>query len=169
MTPGGTASATGLLQSEGVRGVLGQLASKTRYVIVEAPSTASGADAQSLASVADVALLVVEAGRAHHTQVADAATQLNRVGTRLLGAVVVPRIGPENLPIGRNNHRGPDGEPQAGVDTEGWVGSPPDAFDMPTAKLETLTPRPNAAPNQPGAGDQPRGDADNSAPSSSGA
>jgi Mrp family chromosome partitioning ATPase/capsular polysaccharide biosynthesis protein len=181
VTPGGTASATGLLQSEGIRGVLGQLANKTRYVIVEAPSTASGADAQSLASVADVALLVVEAGRAHHTQVADAATQLNRVGTRLLGAVVVPRIGPENLPTGRNNHR-TDGESHPPVDTEAWVGSPKDGFDVPTTKLETLTPRPtgtapttaptnsapNSAPPQPGVDGQPRGDADNSAPSASG-
>ena len=47
ITPGGTASAGGLLQSEGARSVLRQLATRTRYVIVDAPSTAAGADAQS--------------------------------------------------------------------------------------------------------------------------
>jgi Mrp family chromosome partitioning ATPase len=168
VTPGGTASATGLLQSEGVRGVLGALANKTRYVIVEAPSTASGADAQSLASVADVALLVVEAGRAHHTQVADAATQLKRVGTRLLGAVVVPRLGAEYLPSTRNAQRGPNGASSADEDTDGWVGGRSDAFDAPTSKLEALTPKPNGpTPDQIGTGvdPQPHGDADNAAPS----
>jgi Mrp family chromosome partitioning ATPase len=171
VTPGGTASATGLLQSEGVRGVLGQLAAKTRYVIVEAPSTASGADAQSLASAADVAVLVVEAGHAHHSQVADAATQLTRVGTRLLGAVVVPRLGPDVLLAGQGSHRSPDGESHPAVDTESWVGGRPDAFDAPTSKLETLTPRPtNNAPPRPGARPDVHtsGDADHSAPSATG-
>ena len=73
VTPGGTASAAGLLQSEGARSAVQALRRQARYVVVEAPSTASGADAQSLARVADVAILVVEAGRARHTQVADAA------------------------------------------------------------------------------------------------
>ena len=138
VTPGGTASATGLLQSEGARGVLGALATKTRYVIVEAPSTASGADAQSLASMADVALLVVETGRAQHTQVADAATQMQRVGTRLLGAVVVPRLSPVDLPVRPGSHhvgyrnRGPS------YDTEGWIGSRPSSLDGPTSKLDTV-------------------------------
>jgi Mrp family chromosome partitioning ATPase len=140
VTPGGTASATGLLQSEGARGVLGALATKTRYVIVDAPSTASGADAQSLASMADVALLVVEAGRAQHVQVADAATQLSRVGTRLLGAVVVPRLSPDELPMPRGNYRSaavPDRAPT--YDTEGWIATRPDAFDVPTTKLNTVS------------------------------
>ncbi len=156
VTPGGTASATGLLQSEGARGVLGALATKTRYVIVEAPSTASGADAQSLASMADVAVLVVEAGRTHHTQVADAATQLLRVGTRLLGAVVVPRLSPEDLPVQHGSHHpaGSEGEPS--YDTEGWIGSPPASFDGPTSKLDTVGGRPAPPPH----------DADNPASSS---
>ena len=49
--PGGIATAGGLLQAEAARSVLRQLAIRSRYVIVDAPSTASGADAQSLASV----------------------------------------------------------------------------------------------------------------------
>jgi Mrp family chromosome partitioning ATPase/uncharacterized protein involved in exopolysaccharide biosynthesis len=63
ITPGGTASAAGLLQSEGARSAVLALRKQARYVVVEAPSTASGADAQSLARVADAALLVVETGR----------------------------------------------------------------------------------------------------------
>jgi Mrp family chromosome partitioning ATPase len=92
VTPGGTASAAGLLQSESVRCALHELRGQARYVVVEAPSAASGADAQSLAGAADVAILVVETGRARHAQVADAAIQLRLVGTRLLGAIVLPRV-----------------------------------------------------------------------------
>jgi uncharacterized protein involved in exopolysaccharide biosynthesis/Mrp family chromosome partitioning ATPase len=152
VTPGGTASATGLLQSEGARAVLRQLAAKTRYVLVEAPSTAAGADAQSLASAADVALLVVESGT-RHSDVADAATQFARVGARLLGAVVVARLDTEDLPVprdvprtGRTAGRGPgpargQGSP-ADYDTEGWIDSPPDALDGPTKVLEPVNLRP---------------------------
>jgi Mrp family chromosome partitioning ATPase len=147
VTPGGTASATGLLQSEGARGVLGALATKTRYVIVEAPSTASGADAQSLASMADVALLVVEAGRAQHTQVADAATQLQRVGTRLLGAVVVPRLSPDDLPVRPGSHRAADGDRGPSYETEGWIGGGPPTFDVPTSKLDTVGDRTGPSPD----------------------
>ncbi len=147
VTPGGTASATGLLQSEGARGVLGALATKTRYVIVDAPSTASGADAQSLASMADVALLVVEAGRAQHTQVADAATQLQRVGTRLLGAVVVPRLSPEDLPARPGSPHGAESDRGSSYDTEGWIGGGPSSFDGPTSKLDTVDERPVPPPH----------------------
>jgi Mrp family chromosome partitioning ATPase len=92
VTPGGTASAAGLLQSEGAGTVLNALRQAVRYVVVEAPSAAAGADAQSLARVADVVILVIETGRTRHAQVADAARQLRLVGTRLLGAVVQPPV-----------------------------------------------------------------------------
>ena len=64
-------------------------------MVVEAPSTASGADAQSLARVADAAILVVETGRTRHAQVVDAAQQFRLVGTRLLGAVLLSPPLPE--------------------------------------------------------------------------
>src|SRR5262245_21411483 len=89
ITPGGTVSAAGLLQSEGARNAIHALRRQARYIVVEAPSTADGADAQSLARVADAAILVVEAARSRHAQVADAAEQLRLVGTRLLGAVLL--------------------------------------------------------------------------------
>jgi Mrp family chromosome partitioning ATPase len=94
VTPGATASAAGLLQAEPVRAVLRALRRQARYILVEAPSAATGADAQSLAGVADAAILVVEAGRTRYSEVHDAANQLRAVRTRVLGAVVVPRLAP---------------------------------------------------------------------------
>jgi Mrp family chromosome partitioning ATPase len=135
VTPGGTASASGLLQSEGARSVLRQLAARTRYVIVDAPSTASGADAQSLASAADVAVLVVEAGNARHAQIADAVTQLARVGTRLLGAVFVPPLDEVELP---GQHHAARVHGRAHDETEAWIGAGPDALDGPTRKLHPV-------------------------------
>lgn len=146
VTPGGTASATGLLQSEGVRGVIAALARQARFVVIEAPSTASGADAQSLASFADAAVLVVEAGRARHDQVADAMTQLLRVGTRLLGAVVVPKLKPGDVasanPAG---HRAPPPE----YETEDWITNSTTAIEAPTRKFKTLSPPPTPSPASP--------------------
>jgi Mrp family chromosome partitioning ATPase len=134
VTPGGTASATGLLQSEGARGVLAALGRRVRYVVVEAPSTASGADAQSLASAADAALLVVETGRTRHGQVADAAMQLGRVGTRLLGTVVVPRLQPRDLEASRDALRSRNA---LEFNTESWIGAHA-ALEAPTSKLEQV-------------------------------
>lgn len=90
--PGGTASAAGLLQSEAVRTTICALRDQAGYVVLEAPSAASGADAQSLANLADAAILVVEANRTPEAQIADAARQLQVVGTRLLGVVVLPPL-----------------------------------------------------------------------------
>jgi succinoglycan biosynthesis transport protein ExoP len=134
VTPGGTASAAGLLQSEGVRNALRALRRQARYIVVEAPSAASGADAQSLAGAADAAILVVEAGRARHVQVADAAIQMRLVGTRLLGAIVVPRVvtAPEEADTFRPMHRAED------VDEPIWVQDTRWAFDEPTAVLKLL-------------------------------
>jgi Mrp family chromosome partitioning ATPase len=135
VTPGGTASASGLLQSEGVRNALQALRRQARYVVVEAPSAASGADAQSLAGAADAAILVVEAGRARHVQVVDAAIQMRLVGTRLLGAIVLPRVVPqldEPEPF-RPMHRAEDAREQI------WVqDNTRRAVEEPTAVLELL-------------------------------
>ncbi|MEV0605086.1 Wzz/FepE/Etk N-terminal domain-containing protein [Polymorphospora rubra] len=102
LTTGGTATAGGLLRSPYLGEVLDRLSGGTAYVVLEAPSTASSADAQSLASFADAAIIAVELRRTRRPEVSDAARQLHRVGTPLLGAVVMPRLTP---------HR--DGEPGA--------------------------------------------------------
>jgi hypothetical protein len=92
ITTGGTATAAGLMQSQRLRDTLEALRRQTGYVVIEAPSTSSSADAQSLASLADAAILAVELRRAKRPALLDAAEQLSRVGTPLLGAVVLPRL-----------------------------------------------------------------------------
>lgn len=92
ITTGGTATAAGLMQSQRLKDTLVALRGQGGYVVIEAPSTSSSADAQSLASLADAAILAVELRRARRPAVLDAAEQLQRVGTPLLGAVVLPRL-----------------------------------------------------------------------------
>ncbi|GIJ44793.1 hypothetical protein Val02_16790 [Virgisporangium aliadipatigenens] len=92
ITTGGTASAGGLLQTQTLREVLAALRREAEYVVIEAPATSASADAQSVASLADLALVAVELRRTRYADVADAAEQLRRVGTPLLGAVVLPRL-----------------------------------------------------------------------------
>jgi Mrp family chromosome partitioning ATPase len=138
ITPGGTASAAGLLQSEGARNAVHALRRLARYIVVEPPSTAVGADAQSLARVADAAILVVEAGRSRHAQVADAAEQLRLVGTRLLGAVLISPPMPT-----------PDGQDRARPLTshDEWLAATPPIVDAPTVRLKQIpTAPPSAAP-----------------------
>jgi capsular exopolysaccharide synthesis family protein len=89
---GGVATAAGLLQSESMRAVITELRKRCDYVILEAPASSVSADAQSLAGLADAAILVVETTRTELGQVADAAEQLHRIGTPVIGAVVLPRI-----------------------------------------------------------------------------
>ncbi|WP_018351712.1 Wzz/FepE/Etk N-terminal domain-containing protein [Longispora albida] len=84
--------AGGQLQVEPVRRRVEELRGRAEYVIIEAPSTAASADAQSLASLADAALVVVELRRTTHAQVLDAAEQLRRVDTVLLGGLVTPKL-----------------------------------------------------------------------------
>ncbi|HYN97527.1 MAG TPA: Wzz/FepE/Etk N-terminal domain-containing protein, partial [Pilimelia sp.] len=92
ITTGGTATAAGLMQSQALRETLVTLRGQADYVVIEAPSTATSADAQSLASLADAAIITVELRRTRRPQVVDAAEQLRRVSTPLLGAVVMPRL-----------------------------------------------------------------------------
>nr|BFE76503.1 hypothetical protein GCM10020092_098040 [Actinoplanes digitatis] len=104
ITTGGAATAAGLMQSQRLRDTLQALRRQAGYVVIEAPSTTSSADAQSLASLADAAILAVELRRAKRPALLDAAEQLSRVGTPLLGAVVLPRLTgmrgvEENLPV----------------------------------------------------------------------
>ncbi len=92
ITTGGTASSAGLLQSQLLRDALGALRRQAEFVVIEAPATSTSADAQSVASLADIALVAVELKRTRYAEVTDAAEQLRRVGTPLLGAVVLPRL-----------------------------------------------------------------------------
>jgi capsular polysaccharide biosynthesis protein/Mrp family chromosome partitioning ATPase len=62
------------------------------YLVLEAPSTVEGADAQAMARVCDAAVLVVEIAHTRRMAVLDAARQIGRVGTPLLGALVFSPI-----------------------------------------------------------------------------
>ncbi|MEV8505324.1 Wzz/FepE/Etk N-terminal domain-containing protein [Actinoplanes sp. NPDC051475] len=115
ITTGGAATAAGLMQSQRLRDTLEALRRQTGYVVIEAPSTSSSADAQSLASLADAAILAVELRRAKRPALLDAAEQLSRVGTPLLGAVVLPQLSgmpratvTENLPVVALSAQRPD-------------------------------------------------------------
>ncbi|MEU4245235.1 Wzz/FepE/Etk N-terminal domain-containing protein [Actinoplanes sp. NPDC026619] len=92
ITTGGAATAAGLMQSQRLKDTLETLRRQGGYIVIEAPSTSSSADAQSLASLADAALLAVELRKSRRPALLDAAEQLQRVGTQLLGAVVLPRL-----------------------------------------------------------------------------
>ena len=94
ITAGGTGSAAGLFQSQALRDIIATLRAHTGYLVIEAPSTSTGADAQSLASLADAAIIAVELKRTRRPDIADAAEQLRRVGTPVLGAVVMPHLKP---------------------------------------------------------------------------
>ncbi len=92
VSPGGAASASRLLQSSSARATVVALRQLARFVLIDSPSAASGADAQSLAGLADAAIVVVETGQSRHSEVADAVAQLRLVGARVLGAVLVPKL-----------------------------------------------------------------------------
>jgi Mrp family chromosome partitioning ATPase len=116
ITTGGTASATGFLQSQTLRDILTQLRTQAEYIVIEAPSTANSADAQSLASFADAAIVVVEMKRTTHNEVIDAADQLRRVTTSMVGCVVLPRLKrtmevPSAPPLGRPLNTAPTDGP----------------------------------------------------------
>ena len=113
---------------------------RARYLVVEAPSAASGADAQSLAGMADAAILVVAAGETRHAQVTDAALQLKRVGTRLLGAVIVPPLSSVDI----DQHLvlvpppGPDAAYRSGPPSEVWLNDPRAAMNAPTSAIRQV-------------------------------
>lgn len=120
ITTGGAATAAGLMQSQRLKDTLQSLRKQGGYLIIEAPSTSSSADAQSLASLADAAILAVELRRSLRPALLDATEQLQRVGTRLLGAVVLPLL-PELEPdevvapavtLPAAGDGGPDGQTQ---------------------------------------------------------
>jgi len=144
ITPGGTASAAGLLHSEGARNTIHALRRQARYVVIEAPATASGAEAQSLARVADAAILVVETGRSRHAQVNDAVQQLRVIGTRILGAVVLgPVLSPSDVDHPRT------GKLSRLIERDEWLDETTAIVDTPTARLRPVPePAPAPAPTQ---------------------
>jgi capsular polysaccharide biosynthesis protein/MinD-like ATPase involved in chromosome partitioning or flagellar assembly len=90
ITPGSAARiGTEDLQLDAVERLMASLRSMARWIIVEAPSVASGPDAYTLAQTADTAILVVEVPRTRSDQVLDNVEYLERMGANVFGAAVL--------------------------------------------------------------------------------
>jgi hypothetical protein len=78
------------LQTQSMDRLIQGLRRHATHVIIEAPPTSTSADAQALAEVADASIIVVEIPRADREHVGEGMRQLDRMGTAVLGAVVLP-------------------------------------------------------------------------------
>jgi capsular exopolysaccharide synthesis family protein len=87
-----------LLGSIAMRKLLRRLRSLADIVLIDSAPVLGIADAPTLASMADVILLVVDASRTTRSMVLDAKHELDRVGANVVGAVLT-------------NYRGADGHP----------------------------------------------------------
>jgi Mrp family chromosome partitioning ATPase len=78
------------LQTQSMDRLIQGLRRHATHVIIEAPPTSTSADAQALAEIADASIIVVEVPRAEREHVGEGMRQLDRMGTAVLGAVVLP-------------------------------------------------------------------------------
>jgi capsular polysaccharide biosynthesis protein/MinD-like ATPase involved in chromosome partitioning or flagellar assembly len=69
-----------------------QFRHSARFVVIDAPPMSSGSQAQTLARLAHVTVLVVELGMTTHDQVLRSARLIDLVGTRSIGMVAMPRV-----------------------------------------------------------------------------
>lgn len=81
------------LQTQAMERFVGRLRQSATYIVVESPSTSTSADAQALADLADLAILVIEMPRTEREQVREGVRRLDGVGAAILGAVVMPTLG----------------------------------------------------------------------------
>lgn len=79
-----------LLETEAAGALLVSLRRSARYVILEAPPTASSGLAQTLAALADAVLVVIHARTTRAADVNDAIEQFKAMRTPLIGSVLVP-------------------------------------------------------------------------------
>ena len=85
------ADAAHLLQVERLRPAVLDLLQTSEIVVLAAPSTTSGHQAQTLAGLAQAAVLVVKAGDSRLADVRVIANELEVNGARVLGAVLLPK------------------------------------------------------------------------------
>lgn len=108
--------ADALLQTQGPRKLIEDLLNTASYVVVEAPATADSPDAQTLANVAELAVVVVELGQTRASEVLDACAQFESMGTPVLGGVVAR--------YGRDVHRDSDASEDSLANEDAPVGAP---------------------------------------------
>lgn len=89
--------ADALLQTRSPRKLIDPLLRSGAYVVIEAPPTTDSTDAQTLANVAEIAVLVVESGRTSAREVVEACALLESMHTAVLGGVIV-RYGRDSEP-----------------------------------------------------------------------
>jgi Mrp family chromosome partitioning ATPase len=139
--------ADALLQTRSPRKLVDRLLETASYVVIEAPPTTDGPDAQTLANVAELGVLVVEAGPTTAREVLDACAQLESVGTPVLGAVIA-RYGRDGDPGERRRpsvvdpDEAPATRPDADEPATGTAGRPQGTVG--TVPLEAVSP--GAAP-----------------------
>jgi capsular polysaccharide biosynthesis protein/Mrp family chromosome partitioning ATPase len=90
ITPGTAETEAEDLRQDAVKHLLDGLPGEDRWVIVEAAPVTSGPDVYTLALTADAAILVAETPGTHSDQVLDSAEHLDKMGTTVLGAVLLP-------------------------------------------------------------------------------
>jgi uncharacterized protein involved in exopolysaccharide biosynthesis/Mrp family chromosome partitioning ATPase len=105
-----------LLQTSGPRTLLADLLETATWVVLEAPATDLGADAQTLARYSDLALLVVQTNGTTAQAIIDARAQFESMRTPVLGAVVVP---PQSRERNRDRARPADRDDRRPVPADG--------------------------------------------------
>lgn len=120
-----------LLQTRHMVHIVDKLRSNTNYVVIDAPSTSSSADAQAIAEAADTALVVVEVPEVKRKDVEESVRALDRMSVTVLGTLVVPaqpdtagrpRPARNARPAGRNARSSRTGRPVVGPES-GSTGS----------------------------------------------
>ena len=125
------------LNYEHARQLALQLRSSARYVIIEAPASATGADTFALAEFCDAALVTVEMSRTKRPELENRIRLLGQLGIRILGLAAVPRCrlasGRSRVPMAAKQPRGLDSpRPEASVASSDAAGST--KAGRPTAK-----------------------------------
>jgi len=87
------------LEGAGIADVIASVAERSRVVIVRAPATTAGADAQLLARLSDAAIAVVAVGGTHRVAIDETLRQWSIIGTQVPGVVAVTQYGPGPDPI----------------------------------------------------------------------
>jgi Mrp family chromosome partitioning ATPase/capsular polysaccharide biosynthesis protein len=90
ITPGTAETEAEDLRQDAVQHLLNGLRGEDRWVIIEAAPVTSGPDVYTLALTADAAILVAETPGTHSDQVLDSVEHLDKMGTTVLGAVLLP-------------------------------------------------------------------------------
>ncbi len=94
ITPGlDAAGAVYDMQHDRVQRIMRDLRREVRYVVIDVPPPSVDADTFSVAEFADAAVLAVQSGTAHPSEVTDCVERLERMRTAVLAAVLLPPAG----------------------------------------------------------------------------